>query len=604
MRVAPTTSCAFVVSLLGLLGVACGASGSDLPANGGGTAAVETGGTSAGNQAGGGVAQGDNGGGGNGATSAGATAGGGSGGVNVAGNGGHAGAMSGGSGGSGGAPPNLPDRPNILVILTDDQGWNGSSVSMLSSRADSKSDFYETPNIERLAARGMTFSSGYAAPNCSPSRLSLLTGKSPARLKMTDIIGRASGTEYEGHPILPPGHVDNPSGRILEIPDAEETLAELIKAKDSSYATALFGKWHLGGTGPAVNGFDESDGPTGNENGNFGGTDPKHVFSLADKAKAFINKNVAATKPFYLQLCHYAVHEDTYALPETIAKYQAKKPGTVHHDPEFAAMTENLDTSLGEVWDALEDPNGDGNKADSVVDSTYVVMLSDNGAVDTISDNVPLFMGKASTWEGGIRVPFFAAGPGIAPGSRSEVPVSEYDVLPTIADLLKATPAHAKVLDGGSLAPLLYGQSSAVERPASSFVFHFPHYQVAKGSKPMSSIRDGNYKLVHFYEGGDDHLFDLSLDLGEQNDLAKKMPERIRTMRRVLRDYLVDVKAPMPRLNPEFGTGTFPDVDQDGLNDDWEFRQLLTTKYSGVDDPDGDGKTNAQELAAKTDPLP
>jgi arylsulfatase A-like enzyme len=458
--------------------------------------------------------------------------------------------------------------------------------------------------MERLAKLGMTFSNGYAAPNCSPSRLSLLTGKTPARTKMTDIIERSSGNEYDGHPLLPPGHDDNPAGRIFAAPKTEQTIAELIKAHDAGYATAHFGKWHMNGGGPAEHGFDESDGPTSNAEGQVGGDDPKLVFSLTEKAGKFIQKNVAAKKPFYLQVSHYATHEESFALASTIAEFQAKAPGALHDDPVFAAMTHDLDTAIGRLLDKLADPNGDGDDADSLFPTTYIVMLADNGAVDTISDNFPLYMGKASTWEGGVRVPFLLAGPGIAAGSRSDVAVAETDILPTIAEWVGGTPKPAGGgLDGGSFAQLARGQASAVTGRDDKFYFHFPHYQVEKGSKPMSSIRDGNLKLVHFYETGADLLFDLSKDLSEQTDLAAKQPAAVKRLRIELRDYLASVKAPMPRLNPEFGKGVFPDVDQDGLNDDWEFRELLTTTYSAGDDPDGDGKTNEQEESKKTDPL-
>jgi arylsulfatase A len=513
----------------------------------------------------------------------------------------------GGNGGNGGAVV-LPERPNIVVILTDDEGWTATSQQMLEGRTDSKSDFYRTPNIERLASMGTTFSDGYASPNCSPSRLSLLTGKSPARTKMTDIIERKSGTEYDGHPLLPPGQVKNPTERIFAIPAEEQTIAEMIKAHDAKYATAHFGKWHMNGGGPAKHGFDESDGPTSNAEGQTageGGDDPKLVFGLTDKAASFVRRNVAKKQPFYLQVSHYATHEAPDALTSTLQKFQALPPGELHDNPLFAAMAADMDSAIGRLLDSLADPNDDGDTRDSILASKYLVLLADNGGVDEVSDNFPLRMGKATTWEGGVRVPFLVAGPGIEPGSRSRVPVWEEDILPTIADWVGAKPAPVGgELDGGSLAKLLRRESLAVTGRDAELFFHFPHYQVGKGSTPMSAVRIGNLKLMHFYETGEDQLFDLQNDLGEERDLAKEQPGKVRSMRRALRDYLKHVKAPMPRLNPEFGKGSLPDVDQDGLNDDWEFRELLTTKYSGTDDPDGDGKDNAAELKDKTDPLP
>ncbi|MCP5111893.1 MAG: sulfatase-like hydrolase/transferase, partial [bacterium] len=240
--------------------------------------------------------------------------------------------------------------PNVVLILTDDQGWTGTSVQLNPNVADSKSDFYRTPALERLSREGMRFSNAYAPhPNCSPTRLAIQTGKSPAQLRMTDIINRGSGAFYEGHPLIPPQHIN-------ALPHEELTIAELIKAARPEYATAHFGKWHLAGGGPGEHGYDFHDGPTGNRDGNRKiPLNPKRISGVTRRAGDFLTKMAQEKKPFYLQISHYAVHLGIETLDETVAKYAVTERGVRHNHPGHAAMTEDLDSGIGRVLEKIDE---------------------------------------------------------------------------------------------------------------------------------------------------------------------------------------------------------------------------------------------------------
>ncbi len=483
--------------------------------------------------------------------------------------------------------------PNFVIIVVDDQGWTGSSVQMDASVLGSKSDYYFTPELELLAQSGMTFSQGYApAPKCSPTRNSILTGKTPARTNFTNTSGAiASGK------IL----IETSSNTALD--GAEITYAEWLKSIGMNYRTAHFGKWHLGNTSssPANNGFDFNDGATKNNDGNQGVTvqaDPKKIFDLTNRSIAFMQDAVTDGVPFCLQLSHYAVHGSIEARQTTIDLYNnpaLRPPGTIHTtgNAEYGAMTEDTDDGIGQLLDEITNLGIDNN--------TYVIFISDNGGPMNLTDNAPLSFGKTFIYEGGIRVPFIIKGPGISPNTYNTEPVVAYDLFPTIAELTGSTTTLPANLDGQSIVPLLTG--SSFTRSALIY-FHSPHYSNNINKTPRSALVSGNYKLMVEYETSNIYLFDLSTDIGESNDLSASQPALRLNLIIQLRDYLKSVNASMPSLNPSHAnfSGTAPDVDGDGLNDEWEFRELLTYAYGPNDDPDNDGDTNLTEFINGTDP--
>ncbi len=432
-----------------------------------------------------------------------------------------------------------PAQPNILLILADDLSWVGTSVLMDPERPDSKSDFHSTPALERIAREGMRFTDAYAPhPNCSPTRLAIQTGKSPAQLDMTDIINRNSGRFYENLPMIPPQHSNH-------IPHEEVTIAELLKLHRPGYVTAHFGKWHLGGGGPGRHGYDQHSGTTSNAEGRSADPDPKRTVSVTTRAVDFLQHRKAAEEPFFLQVSYYAVHLGIFAFDETVAEFEAKPKGQRHNQPGHAAMTHELDAGVGRLLDTLD-------RLD-LAEDTYVIFTSDNGSyhasgLERVMTNAPLRGQKASTWEGGIRVPLLVRGPGIAGGSVSRVAVTGMDLYPTIADMARVQAELPPQIEGGSLFEVLRNQDTAgPARRFESLVWHFPHYQTDKGTTPMSSIRQGNWKLVKLYETGVTQLYDLRSDLGETKDRSSSEPEISRSLEQQLAAYLKRVGAPMAR---------------------------------------------------------
>ena len=428
------------------------------------------------------------------------------------------------------APKN--SQPNFIVILSDDQSWVGTSQRMIPGNPETASDYFRTPNIERLAAQGMVFSSGYSpAPFCCPTRRSLQVSQTPARHEYQQ--------DREGWPAA--------YRRQLNIP-------RMLKQADPRYRTAHFGKWdhRYDKISPADQGYDVSDGPTGNVDGNGTGngagkksgktvvlTDPKLVNSLTERASAFLEEQVRTGRPFYLQVSHYAVHLDIQHSAAAMERARALTPGKKHNLATFAAMTDDLDAGIGRLMEKV--------RALGLIDNTYIFFLSDNGGRVSLPGskdlglglNHPLRGGKATMYEGGIRVPFIVIGPGVKAGSVSAVPVTGLDFLPTLADLAGYQPALPETMDGGSLQPLLRNAGvGEVKRQRPYLIFH-----QAVDRTAQSALRWGNFKLVKTWKSGKIELFDLSKDLSEAHDLSVKMPEKAKELEQTLTTFLAQVKA-------------------------------------------------------------
>jgi len=446
--------------------------------------------------------------------------------------------------------------PNVILILADDQGWGATSVRTDKKIPESSSDFIQTPNLERLAARGIIFTNGYAPhPNCSPSRAAILTGKTPAKLHMTDIVDRHSGVLFEGNRLIPPPHV-------YGLDTTDITIAELIKKEKPEYTTAHFGKWHLAAGGPVLHGFDVSHGETSNREGeNNPPEDPKKIFTITSNGITWIEEQVTEGRPFYLQLSHYATHLSIASRPETLEKISGREPGTRHNFVPHAAMTEDLDVGIGMILDEIDKLG--------IKDHTYVIYLADNGTYPTpnpFNINGPLHGWKATLWEGGIRVPFIIVGPDIDPGYVSDL-VTGCDLFPTICDWLGIENIPDGV-EGGSLAELLGNPKlSTVKRKNDFWVFHFPHYQHQKGNHPVSAIYKGKYKLLKWYEDNTIHLYDLKNDPSEENNITEEHPELVNEMNQMLEDYLSEIGAGLPIINQDFLPDLDPALDYPSVKD-------------------------------------
>jgi len=423
-------------------------------------------------------------------------------------------------------------NPNVIVVLVDDMGWKDLSCQ--------GSEFYETPQIDRLAASGMRFTTAYSACTvCSPTRAAMMTGQYPARLHLTDWI---AGHHRPHAKLQPPDWTKH-------LPLEVVTVAERLKAK--GYATASIGKWHLGGNehSPEDQGFDVNLGGTakGQPPSYFS---PYRISTLSDgpegeyltdreaaEAVAFIESH--RDRPFFLYLPHHGVHTPLQAKPEVAAGYAAKRPGIPAKLATYAAMVESVDDAMGKILDTLDRLG--------IRDRTAIFFTSDNGGQASITDMLPLRAGKGSAYEGGIRVPFIVSWPEVTkPGSTSDVPVITPDIPATILDLTRAGIEPGQPIDGRSLAPLLRGDTLARE----TLHWHYPHYHPG-GATPHSAIRAGNWRLVHFYEDDRDELYDLAADPGETTDVATERPEKAADLRRRLDTWLAAVGGQLPTPNPD-----------------------------------------------------
>ncbi|UCG46359.1 MAG: sulfatase [Phycisphaerales bacterium] len=414
------------------------------------------------------------------------------------------------------------EKLNFLFILMDDMGW--SDLGCYGNK------FHETPNIDRLSREGMRFTDAYAAcPVCSPTRASILTGQYPARVGMTDFIPGW---------YRPWAKLTVPENR-LELPAEAATFAEMLK--EDGYATGYVGKWDVGKSpefGPQKQGFDAvaEAVPRGRD---------KWVTSFTDATLEFIAAN--RDRPFMFYLSHHTVHIPLLAPPTLVDKYKSKpKPKSGVNNPVYAAMIEHLDNSIGQILGKLDEWELAGR--------TVVIFFSDNGGLrrrfdgrgEIVTTNAPLRSEKGTLYEGGIRVPLIVRCPGVVKsGAICSAPVSSVDFYPTLLELAGVKDDSQHVLDGRSLVPLLTG-TGKFERDA--LFWHYPHYH---HSTPAGAVRQGDWKLMEFYEDGRLELYNLRRDVGEAVNLAGRMPEKAAGLRRKLAAWRKSVGAKMPRPNPE-----------------------------------------------------
>ncbi|MCI0332181.1 MAG: sulfatase [Planctomycetes bacterium] len=451
--------------------------------------------------------------------------------------------------------------PNVVMFLVDDLG--ATDLGCFGSR------FYETPNLDRLAASGMRFTGAYSAcPVCSPTRASIMTGRYPARTGITDYIGAPQPDKWTRNTrLLPAPYADRLS---LD----HRTLAEALR--DAGYATFFAGKWHLGDAGvlPTDQGFDVNKGvfragsppsyssPSLNPSLKDGEPGVHLTMQLANDTCQFIASN--ADRPFFAYLSFYSVHIPLQAPQELIKKYQTKaqqaglaeaswgiergsKVRLTQNHPIYAGMIESMDTAVGMVLDKLQSLGLDKN--------TLVVFTADNGGLVTAegspTSNLPLRAGKGWLYEGGIRVPTIVRWPGVtAEGSVCESPIISNDYFPTVLEAVGRPLEPSHHVDGVSFAPVLRGEKLAGRR----LYWHYPHYG-NQGGAPGGAVRDGRWKLIEWYEDESVELYDLKADPSETKNLAKDRADVTARMRRSLNDWRRDTNAKMPTPNPRYEPG-------------------------------------------------
>ncbi len=435
-------------------------------------------------------------------------------------------------------------RPNILFIMIDDLGWMD-----LNCQGNRK---FTTPNIDRLFAQGMRFTNAYAAaPVCSPTRAAAITGLAPARLKVTN----HNPDRWEFYH----GKKMGPAKSLRFLESKYDTIAEYLKK--AGYETAFMGKWHLseehgdkhGEHQPENQGFDLNIGGC-----HLGG--PRTFFApyaivnmvpatagdylpytLADQAVKFLTQQQDRTDPFLLCLWHYTVHYPIQAPADLLKKHQTgdQKPTD---QQRYQAMVDGMDIAVGRVLTALSDLG--------LAKNTLAVFTSDNGNLDGYSSANPLKHAKGYLSEGGIRVPLAVRFPGVVkPGSTSDEPVISMDFVPTFLDAV-GIKYDAADFDGQSMMPVLK-QSDTIKR--ESIYFHYPHYAFHGNNRMGSAIRSGHYKLITYYDGHDSVLYNLRDDIGETRNLATRLPEKVETMTRDLKQWLKTMNATFPRPLSEVG---------------------------------------------------
>ena len=484
---------------------------------------------------------------------------------------------------------------NLVLILADDLGWADTTLY-------GKTSLYETPNIERLAARGMTFSSAYASPICSPTRASIMTGQNPARHGMTAPAGHLEAEQFEaiateqGPPHQKCTNVRTATRLDPDLPMLGQVL------KDAGYSTAHFGKWHLGRQphSPLERGFDVDlphwwgPGPKSSylapwsyTNPNFKEGQPgEHIEDRMAKEAVTWLKNRDRSKPFFMNYWQFSVHAPFGAKPELIERYRQKlgdsvaglsepavrekllnshQPGVglAQQSPTYAAMVHSLDDAVGSLLDALD--------AEGIADETVVVFYSDNGGnihcgleetassgkkyITPITSNHPLRGGKGGIHEGGVRVPAVVVWPGVTkPGSRSDVRIQSTDLYPTILRMLSVERPSSHPIDGVDFAKALRGQ----EMDRGPMFTHVPgHGGTPHWLPPSMSVHHGDWKLIRTFHYGEDgnheyRLYNLREDIGESKNLAAAQPEKVKELDKLIEDYIARANVVVPLPNPNF----------------------------------------------------
>ncbi|WDE97606.1 sulfatase-like hydrolase/transferase [Lentisphaera profundi] len=466
--------------------------------------------------------------------------------------------------------------PNVILFLVDDLGWNDIACY--------GSSFYETPNLDQLAKDGFLFTDAYAAnPVCSPTRASILLGKYPSRVGLSNHSG-SSGPKGPSHKLIPAKVKGN-------MPLEDITLAEALK--EANYTTAHIGKWHLQAHYdtsqdhfPDKHGFDiniaghrmgqpgsfyfpykSKQHPSTNVPNMSDGKDGDYLTDqLTNKAIDFIKDH--KDKPFFLNFWYYTVHTPIIPRQDLKKKYEQKAKmlgldlkatGTpvlksvsrsTQNNPSYAAMVEAMDENIGRVLSTLKELN--------IEDETIIIFCSDNGGLSTgtgpnaPTSLLPLKAGKAWVYEGGIRIPFIIKWPGNPGGKSLSTPVCTTDIYPTILNMLKLPLKPKQHVDGVSLTSIMTGSTKELKREA--IYIHYPHYHHINSMGPAGAIRMGDYKLVEYYETGEVELYNLHEDIGEMTNLVSEQPERSAKMLKKLEEWRKESNSPKPELNPNYET--------------------------------------------------
>ena len=458
--------------------------------------------------------------------------------------------------------------PNVIFILADDLGWRDTSIY--------GSTLCETPNIDKLAARGIRFTQAYAAcPLCSPTRASILTGQWPARLGITIPSAHLPQVVLEQTIVAkaPPTLKALQATTKTRLHTDYFTLAEAYK--EAGYTTAHFGKWHLGRDpyNPQNQGFDidlpHTPGPS--PGGGYlapwafwpdKGAPGEHIEDrMAKEASTFIANH--RDKPFYMSYWAFSVHAPWQAKADVIEKYRSKiKANSTQKNPMYAAMVESLDQAVGRLIDAVDNAG--------LRDNTVIVFFSDNGGVHwpltkpglmhpefegtPATSNAPLRGGKATLYEGGTREPCIVVWPGHAkPGTVTDELVQSVDFYPTLLAITGHKPHKNLTLDGIDIRPAIEGK----RLKRDTLFCHFPHYTPLTGNTPGTWVRKGDWKLIRFYCENPDQsdkleLYNLASDLSETNNLAATEPKRAREMNALIDGFLQRTKAAVPKPNPAY----------------------------------------------------